>query len=67
MNKLIEVSDIYPDDPFGESKKDLPTGRDVEWVPLVDYRRHGVSENTVHGAVAWFSGDKMIQIGRAHV
>lgn len=56
---FIDVSDVYPDDPFGENS-DLPTGRDVEWEPLVDYRRHGVSENTIHGAVAWYSGNKLI-------
>jgi L-asparaginase len=25
----------------------------VAWEPLVDYRRHGVSETTIHGAIAW--------------
>ena len=50
----------YPSSPFGEQEKGIPTGRDVEWEPLVDYRRNGVSENTVHGAVAWYSGDKEI-------
>jgi len=30
----------------------------VEWEPLVDYRRNGVSENTIHGAISWYSGDK---------
>jgi len=50
----------YPKSPLGEAKTDLPTGRDVEWVPLVDFRRNGVSENTVHGAVSWYSGDKRV-------
>ncbi len=54
---FIDVRDVYPNDPFGESSEGIPTGRDVEWEPLVDYRRNGVSENTIHGAVAWFSGD----------
>lgn len=31
---------------------------DNTWVPLVDYRRNGVPEVTVHGAVAWFKGRK---------
>lgn len=31
---------------------------DNSWVPLVDYRRNGVPEVTVHGAVAWFKGKK---------
>ena len=30
------------------------------WVPLVDYRRNGVSEITIHGAVSWVSGRKLI-------
>ncbi|MHB8632460.1 MAG: asparaginase, partial [Thermoplasmatota archaeon] len=38
----------------------IPTGRDVEWEPLVDYRRYGISETTIHGAVAWAHGDRVI-------
>ncbi len=57
---MIDIDDAYPNDPFGESVEGIPTGRDVEWVPLVDYRRNGVSENTIHGAVAWYSGRKLI-------
>ncbi len=30
------------------------------WMPLVDYRRNGVSEVTIHGAVSWVSGRKLI-------
>ena len=30
------------------------------WVPLVDYRRNGVSEITIHGAISWVSGRKLI-------
>src|SRR5690606_13479899 len=60
MSDFIDVKDVYPDDPFGESSEGIPTGRDVEWEPLVDYRRNGVSENTIHGAVAWYSGSKEI-------
>ena len=48
-----------PDSPMGERLKGNPTGRDVEWEPLVDYRRNGVSETTIHGAVA-ASGDQLI-------
>ncbi len=48
----------YPASTFGEAVPGLATGRDVEWEPLVDYRRNGVSENTVHGAVAWCHGDE---------
>ena len=59
-DKLIDVQDVYPDDPFGESSDGIPTGRDVEWEPLVDYRRNGVSENTIHGAVPWYSGNRLI-------
>ena len=38
----------------------IPTGREVAWEPLVDYRRNGVSETTIHGAVAWAHGDEVI-------
>ena len=51
-------SQCYPSSPFGEKIDGIPTGRDVEWQPLVDYRRNGVSENTIHGAVAWYHGDE---------
>mgnify|MGYP002823413900 FL=1 len=51
---------FYPRSPLGEREEGIPTGRDVEWEPLVDYRRNGVSENTVHGAVAWYSGDQQV-------
>ena len=46
-------SAVYPRSPLGESDPRVPTGRDVAWEPLVDYRRNGVSETTIHGAVAW--------------
>lgn len=46
-------SEQFPRTPLGESEPGIPTGRDVEWEPLVDYRRFGVSETTIHGAVAW--------------
>lgn len=36
------------------------TANDDLWVPLVDYRRNGVSEVTIHGAVSWVSGRKLI-------
>ncbi len=51
---------LYPTSPLGEQDARIPTGRDVEWEPLVDYRRHGVSETTVHGAVAWASGGRIV-------
>lgn len=53
-------SEHYPRSPLGETGGDVPTGRDVEWEPLVDYRRFGVSETTIHGAVAWAHGDEVI-------
>lgn len=53
-------SKVYPTSPFGETVEGIPTGRDVEWEPLIDYRRNGVSENTIHGAVAWASGGKLV-------
>lgn len=52
--------DHYPSSTFGDSVPGLATGRDVEWEPLVDYRRNGVSENTIHGAVAWWAGDELV-------
>jgi len=53
-------SEIYPQSPLGEDVPGIPTGRDVEWEPLVDYRRNGVSETTIHGAVAWASGSQVV-------
>jgi L-asparaginase len=53
-------SAVYPSSPLGEQAEGIPTGRDVEWEPLVDYRRNGVSETTIHGAVAWASGGKVV-------
>ena len=60
MSHPTEVRDLYPSSPLGETDGDVPTGRDVEWEPLVDYRRNGVSETTIHGAIAWYSGGKII-------
>lgn len=51
---------VYPTSPLGESIPGIPTGRDVEWEPLVDYRRNGVSETTIHGAVAWAHGGELV-------
>jgi len=55
---------MYPRSPLGDDvgERDarIPTGRDVEWEPLVDYRRNGVSETTIHGAVAWASGGEIV-------
>ncbi len=53
-------SGIFPTSPLGEQVEGIPTGRDVEWEPLVDYRRNGVSETTIHGAVAWASGGQVV-------
>ncbi|HLF16340.1 MAG TPA: hypothetical protein VI796_02775, partial [Candidatus Thermoplasmatota archaeon] len=52
--------EMYPTSPLGEQADGIPTGRDVEWEPLVDYRRNGVSETTIHGAVAWAHGTKIV-------
>ena len=54
------IDELYPKSSFGASLPNIPTGRDVEWEPLVDYRRNEVSENTIHGALAWVSGKKSI-------
>ena len=53
-------SAVYPTTPLGEKFENIPTGRDVEWEPLVDFRRMDVSENTIHGAIAWAHGDEII-------
>lgn len=53
-------SEQYPISPLGEKVPGIPTGRDVDWQPLVDYRRFGISETTIHGAVAWAHGRKVI-------
>ncbi len=53
-------SKVFPKSVFGEKDKNVPTGVDVDWEPLVDYRRNGVSENTIHGAISWYSGDELI-------
>ena len=53
-------SEVYPKTVLGERHEGIPTGRDVDWEPLLDYRRNDVSETTVHGAVAWASGDKIV-------
>ncbi|MCB0350862.1 MAG: asparaginase [Bdellovibrionales bacterium] len=61
MSKFIyDKENLYPASSLGETQDDIPTGRDVEWEPLVDYRRNGVSENTIHGAIAWYSGSEAI-------
>lgn len=53
-------SAVYPKDPIGKSTEGIPTGRDVAWEPLVDYRRNGISETTIHGAVAWSHGNEIV-------
>jgi L-asparaginase II len=58
--ELRRESAVYPKSPLGEQVEGLPTGRDVEWEPLVDYRRNGVSETTIHGAVAWAVGGEIL-------
>jgi L-asparaginase II len=51
---------VFPRSPLGEREPGIPTGRDVEWEPLIDYRRNGVSETTIHGAIAWAHGDRIV-------
>lgn len=57
---ILARSKAFPRSPLGENVEGIPTGRDVEWEPLVDYRRNGVSETTIHGAVAWASGEEIV-------
>jgi len=53
-------SRAYPESPLGKVAPGIPTGRDVEWEPLVDYRRFDVSETTIHGAVAWATPSEVL-------
>ena len=53
-------SAVYPTNPLGEQYDGIATGRDVEWEPLVDFRRMDVSENTIHGAIAWAHGTEIV-------
>ena len=53
-------SAVFPTNPLGEQHEGIATGRDVEWEPLVDFRRMDVSENTIHGAIAWAHGDEIM-------
>ena len=32
----------------------------ADWQPLVEYRRNGIAENTIHGAISWVSGTELI-------
>ena len=32
-------SSMYPESSLGENVPGIPTGREVDWEPLVDYRR----------------------------
>jgi L-asparaginase II len=38
----------------------LESPQDSSWQPLVEYRRAGVAEVTVHGAVSWVSGKRLV-------
>ena len=55
-NDDLRNSSVYPESSFGEKLEGIPSGRDVEWEPLVDYRRNGVSETPFmvpsHGTAA---------------
>ena len=57
------------EDSIGEKFDNIATGRDVEWEPLVDFRRMDVSENTIHGAIAWAmaGNNPFIRWERAHL
>lgn len=44
-----------PNEPDSNPQRSGP-----DWQPLVEYRRNGVAENTVHGAVSWVSGKNLI-------
>ncbi len=57
---MVSERENYPRSPLGDKEANIPTGREVEWEPLIDYRRNGVSENTIHGAISWYSGNRPI-------
>ena len=56
----VPGAEKYPPSPLGKKEAGISTGREVPWEPLIDYRRAGVSETTIHGAVAWASGTEII-------
>jgi L-asparaginase len=60
MRHTGPAADIYPSSPLGEQVDGIATGRDVDWEPLVDFRRNHVSETTIHGAVAWVHGKQLV-------
>ena len=43
-SRMLDSRDNYPHSPLGDKEPNIPTGREVEWEPLVDYRRNGVSD-----------------------
>ena len=43
-----------------EHSGSVKLGPNETWVPLVDYRRNGVSEVTIHGAISWVHGRDVI-------
>ena len=45
---------LHARDPYAEASAEN------SWVPLVDYRRNGIPECTIHGSIAWVSGDEVI-------
>jgi len=53
-------SEVYPTSPLGDKIAGIATGREVDWQPLIDYRRNGVSETTIHGAIAWATGGEIV-------
>ena len=53
-------SSVFPTNPLCVKFEGIATGRDVEWEPLVDFRRMDISENTIHGAISWAHGTDII-------
>ena len=39
---------------------EIVLGSQERWVPLVDYRRNGISEVTIHGAISWVTGNELV-------
>src|SRR3954468_24064530 len=56
MDRLYSPPDLMHDETLPVNfARPMPN-----WQPLVEYRRNGVAENTIHGAVSWVSGRNVI-------
>src|SRR5512141_3120204 len=56
LTKVLEFTHM----PFDESLPPNFARPMPNWQPLVEYRRNGIAENTIHGAVSWVSGRNVL-------